>query len=113
MALPHFRCEFRNEMKMVAGQCKKELAIRPNCQEGGRYEKRSLASDLLPWLREPDSNRRPLGYEPNELPLLHPAMFVSAKVRIIIEKTNISSLKFILLLDLLFSCLIYNELLQC
>ncbi len=37
----------------------------------------------LSWLREPDSNRRPLGYEPNELPLLHPAMFVSAKVRII------------------------------
>ena len=26
--------------------------------------------------REPDSNGRPLGYEPNELPLLHPAIFV-------------------------------------
>ncbi len=25
--------------------------------------------------REEDSNLRPLGYEPNELPLLHPAMF--------------------------------------
>ena len=23
---------------------------------------------LFPWLRRPDSNRRPLGYEPNELP---------------------------------------------
>ena len=27
------------------------------------------------WLRGADSNRRPLGYEPNELPLLHPATF--------------------------------------
>ncbi len=27
------------------------------------------------WLREKDSNLRPLGYEPNELPLLHPAIF--------------------------------------
>jgi hypothetical protein len=26
------------------------------------------------WLREPDSNRRPRGYEPRELPLLHPAI---------------------------------------
>ena len=26
------------------------------------------------WLREEDSNFRPLGYEPNELPLLHPAI---------------------------------------
>ena len=40
---------------------------------------------LLPirftWWREEDSNLRPLGYEPNELPLLHPAMFSCAKVR--------------------------------
>ena len=27
------------------------------------------------WLRGQDSNLRPLGYEPNELPLLHPATF--------------------------------------
>ena len=27
------------------------------------------------WWRGQDSNLRPLGYEPNELPLLHPAMF--------------------------------------
>ena len=25
------------------------------------------------WVQETDSNRRPFGYEPNELPLLHPA----------------------------------------
>ena len=25
------------------------------------------------WLRGTDSNRRPSGYEPDELPLLHPA----------------------------------------
>lgn len=29
--------------------------------------------------REPDSNRRPLGYEPSELPLLYPAMFYGCK----------------------------------
>ena len=28
-------------------------------------------------LREEDSNFRPLGYEPNELPLLHPAVQIS------------------------------------
>ena len=31
------------------------------------------------WWREEDSNLRPLGYEPNELPLLHPAMFYVCK----------------------------------
>jgi hypothetical protein len=29
-----------------------------------------------PLLREKDSNLRPSGYEPDELPLLHPAMFI-------------------------------------
>jgi hypothetical protein len=28
---------------------------------------------LSTWLRGTDSNRRPSGYEPDELPLLHPA----------------------------------------
>jgi hypothetical protein len=32
-----------------------------------------LLKDPIPWLREPDLNRRPSGYEPDELPLLHPA----------------------------------------
>ena len=30
----------------------------------------------ISWLRGQDSNLRPLGYEPNELPLLHPAAYV-------------------------------------
>ena len=30
------------------------------------------------WLRGMDSNHRPSGYEPDELPLLHPACGVSA-----------------------------------
>ena len=32
---------------------------------------------LFKWLRELDSNQRPSGYEPDELPLLHPAIFSS------------------------------------
>ena len=41
----------------------------------------SLASAFLSVLlwRGQDSNLRPLGYEPNELPLLHPAVFQYCK----------------------------------
>ncbi len=34
------------------------------------------------WLRGMDSNHRPSGYEPDELPLLHPACGVSAVRRV-------------------------------
>ena len=36
-------------------------------------KKTAQLSDFT-WLRGPDLNRRPSGYEPDELPLLHPAM---------------------------------------
>ena len=32
-----------------------------------------LLEGSITWLRGPDLNRRPSGYEPDELPLLHPA----------------------------------------
>ena len=38
-----------------------------------------MAGILAFWLRGQDSNLRPLGYEPNELPLLHPAPIYPAK----------------------------------
>gem|GEM_PF-4731255 len=41
-------------------------------------------------LRRKDSNLRPLGYEPNELPLLHSAMrFGCAKVLLSIKHTKL------------------------
>ena len=49
-----------------------------------------------PWLRELDLNQRPLGYEPNELPLLHSAMslrsfsIAGAKVGIGFETSKFS-----------------------
>ena len=39
-----------------------------------RNRRPRFGSDVLYWLRGSDSNRRPPGYEPDELPLLHPAM---------------------------------------
>ena len=43
----------------------------------------SMPIDLIAkfWLREPDSNRRPSGYEPAQLPLLHPALFFWRRAR--------------------------------
>ena len=39
------------------------------------YKKRTPHKKCsLNWLRELDSNQRPSGYEPDELPLLHPAI---------------------------------------
>ena len=40
-----------------------------------------MAGILAFWLRGQDSNLRPLGYEPNELPLLHPRANLSCKVQ--------------------------------
>ncbi len=58
-------------------------------------EKRSFKfmKDLFLLLRRQDSNLRPLGYEPNELPLLHSAIYVcylitGAKVGNNLYKTN-------------------------
>ena len=51
---------------------------------------KKFASDIslaMSWLRGEDSNLRPLGYEPNELPLLHPAMFCGAKVLLFSDMT--------------------------
>ncbi len=38
---------------------------------------------LISLLRGQDSNLRPLGYEPNELPLLHPAIFWDCKYTVL------------------------------
>ena len=40
------------------------------------YQAKGFYGRLTPWLRGKDSNLRPLGYEPNELPLLYPAMYM-------------------------------------
>ena len=47
-----------------------------------------------------------MGYEPNELPLLHPAMFVSAKVHKIFYFANFLCSFFVYLLFVLFNYLI-------
>jgi hypothetical protein len=48
----------------------------------------NFSQSLLLLLRRPDSNERPLGYEPNELPLLHSAIFVGAKVEFFFERSK-------------------------
>ena len=54
--------------KIAAGQRE------PKYQQPSTLHTR-LAARLPPfWMRRPDLNRRPLGYEPNELPLLHCAL---------------------------------------
>ena len=43
-----------------------------------KHKKRTLQKEVFfDWLRELDSNQRPSGYEPDELPLLHPAIFIT------------------------------------
>ena len=58
------------------------LSLRTNTRHNSDFriaETKENAPDnggsvVLFWLRGQDSNLRPLGYEPNELPLLHPAV---------------------------------------
>ncbi len=73
-----------------------EAGVHTLCQL--RNEKREemikLTSSLV--LRRLDSNERPLGYEPNELPLLHSAIFVGTKILFFWYNTNIFLLFFYL-----------------
>ena len=48
-----------------------DVTARP--ARGNRTQQKSAASAAAPLLRGNDSNVRPSGYEPDELPLLHPA----------------------------------------
>ncbi len=70
---------------------------------------RTSRSDGLSLWRGQDSNLRPLGYEPNELPLLHPAMFYECKVKAIFSylQINLHKLTLLTLALLRFSFLIF------
>ena len=46
--------------------------------------------EFVKWSRGADSNRRPLGYEPNELPLLHPATKINNQILLSIELKNLN-----------------------
>ena len=60
--------------------------------------RKGILGDSFFMLRRPDSNRRPLGYEPNELPTapLRDVVFLNcaAKVRLFSEKTNFYAIFF-------------------
>src|SRR4051794_19722776 len=48
------------------------MSVAPERQKETRPSERRVSRSKV-WLRGTDSNRRPSGYEPDELPLLHPA----------------------------------------
>ncbi len=50
----------------------RQAPVRGKGNDPGRRDPRGRQVKIL-WLRGTDSNRRPSGYEPDELPLLHPA----------------------------------------
>ena len=53
------------------------LVLIPGPGLGPRTKKKALALlGLFSWLRDQDSNLGPHGYEPCELPLLHPAALI-------------------------------------
>ena len=53
------------------------FAKNPGLWLGQNQEKSPTFVGLFSWLRDQDSNLGPHGYEPCELPLLHPAMLAS------------------------------------
>ena len=53
-----------------------------------KYKKRAIFDDSIIWLRGQDSNLRPLGYEPNELPTAPPRDVFNSKFLCIIYLYN-------------------------
>ncbi len=63
-------------MAGVAGFEPTNARVKVWCLTAWRHPSILLSQDFpdsIAWLRGPDLNRRPSGYEPDELPLLHPA----------------------------------------